>query len=365
MEKNPLVTIFFLAHNYEKKIERAVQAIINQSYSNFEIIISDNQSTDNTQEVIRQIQNKNPNIVSRKNIPDINIDDFYDVNIKNASGATHRKPYDACLNHCNGCLNSGLAKGEFIIFCHQDDIYQKDIIKKEVDFLMAHPKVAGVFTLANIIDADGNIVGKWKLPQELKKKNVHYFDEIFKAVLRHGNTFLLPPTFMARKEIFEKVGLFDDHGPFGCSTDLEMWLRILESSPIGILQENLIHWRNGGRGAKYNQFRTEESDFFKVVDYYLTDKGYINKIDKKSLRQYKYQKDFDNTLRAMNLLIKGDINQAKKIINASFSWKHFGAFFENIKIVRIKVLALKIILYIGLNFGLGEYLRKMFLALKV
>ena len=203
------------------------------------------------------------------------------------------------------------------------------------------------------------------MPKELRGKSTYHFSEIFKAVLHHGNTFLLPPTFMARKEIFANMGLFDDHGSFGCSADLEMWLRILEKYQIGILQENLIHYRDGGRGAKYNQLRTQTSDFFKVMDYYLIDKGYIASTDKKSLRQYEYQKDFDNTLRAMNFLMQGQIQEAKKIINASFSWEYFRALFENIKIVRIKVLILKVTLFIGLNLGLGEYLRKMFLALRV
>ncbi len=357
--KPPLVTVFFLAHNYEKKIETALQPIIGQSYPNIEIIISDNQSTDNTRAVIEQIRGRNPKIIFRKNIPSVKTDEFLDISIKNILNGKNIKPYDACLNHCNGCLNSGLAKGEFVIFCHQDDIYHKDIVKKEVEFLTAHPEVAGVFTLADIIDEHDAIIGKWELPNELKGKNTYYFMEVFKAILKNGNTFLLPPTFMARKEIFGSVGLFDDHGPFGCSTDLEMWLRILEKYPIGILQENLIHYRTGGRGAKYNQLRTEESDFFKVVDYYLVDKGYVNNVDKKSLRQYHYQKNFDNTLRAMNLLIVGQTREAKKILSSPFSWELPMAFFENMTILRVKVLVLKVILYIGIYLGLGKYLGKM------
>ena len=61
----------------------------------------------------------------------------------------------------------------------------------------------------------------------------------------------------------------------------------------------------------------------------------------------------------MNFLIKGQESEAKNIINHSFSFKILQAFFENMNILRVKVLALKIILFIGINLGLGKYLGKI------
>lgn len=360
MENNPLVTIFFLAYNYEKLLEKAIQPLLEQTYPNIELIISNNQSTDKTEEVIKKIQTRNPKIIYRKNIPNIKTDEFCDVCAENIPTAKKGKLYDICFNHCNSCLNSGLAKGEYIIFCHQDDIYEKDIIKKEAEFLTQNPEVAAVFTLGNIINENDKIVGQSKFPKELKGKNIFNFMEIFEAILKHGNTFLITPTFMVRKEIFDKVGLFDDQGPFGGSDDLEMWLRILEKYPIGIIQENLINWRTvGSRGKKYNQLRTEKADFFKVMDYYLTDKFYINKINKKSLRQYRYQEDFDDTFKAMHFLIKNQPEEAKKLINKPFSFDLLLAFFENISVRRAEVLAIKILMLVGVNVGLGKHLGKL------
>src|SRR3989344_855895 len=355
--KPPLVTICLITYNYATLLEKAVQSLINQSYPNTQIIISDDQSTDNTKEVIQKIQSKNPQIIYRKNIRDLKTREFHDVSAKNIP--TAKKTFDVAFNHCNSLITSGVISGEFVIFCHQDDIYHHDIVKKELEFLLAHPDIPAVFTLGNIINEQDKIVGTYKLPPELNEKNVYTFEEIFNAILNHGNTFLIAPTFMARKKIFAVVGLFDDHGPFGGSDDLEMWLRILEKFPIGIIHENLINWRKGGRGAKYNQLRTDKADFFKVIDYYLEDKNYIVTIDQKHLMQYKYQKIFDNTFGAMNFLIKGEIKQARNIINASFSFDFFRAFFENMNILRAKVLALKIILFIGINLGFGRYLGKI------
>ncbi|MBX4201230.1 glycosyltransferase [Candidatus Parcubacteria bacterium] len=360
MNKPPLATMFFLAYNCGKYLEDTIQPILHQTYPNVDVIISDNQSTDNTAEVAKALEKKYPRVMYRKNVTDIKTDEFTDIGAKSAG-----KKYDICLNHCNGCLRSGMATGEFVMFCHQDDVYEKNIIEKQVGFLLEHPEAAAVFTMGNIIGKNGEKIGENKLPGGLRNKQIFHFAEVFQAILNHGNMFLLTPTFMARTSTFEKLGLFDDHGPFGGSDDLEMWLRILEHAPVGILQENLINRRVGGRAKKYNTLRTEKADFFKLMDYYLDEKGYAKSMDEKSLRQYAYQKDFDNTLRGMNFLIQGDIGAAKKIISNPFPSNYLRAFIENPTRMRIKVLALKCILWTGINLGpgkiLGGILHKVFI----
>ncbi len=343
MAKNSLLTICVLAYNSEKTIKKTLESVLAQTYPNFEILVSDNGSSDNTEKIVESFKKEYSNITVRKNIPNIKPGKFY----------------DGCYDNCNGCLRSGLINGEFISFWHSDDIYEKTIATKQVEFLINNLGVGAVFTLGNIINSDDKVINKFRLPRELNEKNIHNFTEIFKAILRHGNTFLITPTFMVRSEIFKKVGLFHDDGLFGTSGDLEMWLRILETYPIGILQENLIRYRTGGGGKQHNRLRTQKADFLKVMDYYLTDKNFIDGIRKNDLQQYHYQIDFDNTLRAMNFLIQGHVQEAKKIINASLWREHLMAFFENMNILRTKVLILKIILYIGINLGLGKYLGKI------
>lgn len=356
-EKNPLVTLCLLTYNWAAGVEKSLEHLISQSYQNTQIIVSDDQSGDNTFEIIERLQQKYPKIIVRKNIKNLE-GDFYDISVKNIPAGKNAKTYDILFNHCNNIIKSGLIKGEFVVFCHQDDLYQKDFVKKEVKFLLQHPEVAGVFTRGNIIDKNDAIIKPYPFPATLVKKSIYHFKEIFSALLIHGN-FLITPSFMIRKEIFDKVGLFDDRGPFGGSDDLEMWLRILEKYPIGIVQEKLIHWRTDGRGKKYNQLRTGKADYFKLMDYYLSDKGYQENIGKKESRQYAYQKDFDNTLCAMNFLIKGQTKEAQQIINRSFSWDYFLALVENMKVVRLKVFLLKVVLFFGINLGLGKHLAKM------
>ncbi len=341
MTPNSLATIFITAYNSEKTIRKTLESLLSQTYQNFEIIVSDNGSSDKTLEIVKSFSD--PRIFTRHNIKKIVSD----------------KPYIGFYDNCNGCLESGMMRGEFTAFYHADDVYEKDMIKKEVEFLTQNPNAGAVFTMGNMINEKDEIVDTHKIPKQLKNQNAFSFKEILENILMHGNTFLITPTFMAKKEVFETVRLFALEGQFGTSADLEMWLRILEKYQIGILEENLIRRRVDGGGKTYNAFRTTPADFFKVMDYYLMEKGYAKSLGKKYLRQYEYQKDFDNTLRAMNFLIKGETQEVKNIINHSFSWQDLQALLENMTNLRLKIFFLKITLWISINLGFGKYLGKM------
>lgn len=345
MNKNPLATICVTTYNSEKTIKKTLKSILDQDYPNFKIIVSDNNSTDQTEQIVKSFQSSK--VFFRKNI------------LKKSFGRDCVGGYESC----NNCLRANLVKGEFAGFYHADDIYKKDIVKKEVEFLIKNPGVGAVFTLGNKINQNDEIIGEFKLPKELRGKNIYNFRQMSNAILNNGNTFLITPTFMARKNIFKKIGLFKEY-EFGTSADLEMWLRILEKYPIGILNENLINYRTGGAGKRYQHLCTEKAEFFKVMDYYLESKSLASKVDKKSLRQYEYQKRFNDTLRAMNLLIKGEEKKAKALISKKPSFDIFRAFFENLNIIKIKEAILRLVLVIGINLKLDKYLGKILYKLR-
>jgi len=340
--KYALATVCLLTHNSEKFLGKSLESLLNQDYPNLEIIVSDNFSNDKTEKIIRLFQKEN-HIIFRKNIP----------NIKPS------KIYDGCYDNCNGCIKSNLIKGEFVGFFHSDDIYEKEIVKKEVEFLINNPPAGAVFTLGKIINKKDQVIGRFKLPKELKKKTIYNFEDIFKALLIHGNNFLWTPTFMARKEIFEKVGFFEEDN-FSRSRDLDMWLRILKKYPIGILDQELIKWRTGGGGVKYQYLCTERADFFNVMDYYIKPL----KFEKKFIRQYEYQKRFDNTLRAMNYLIKGEKTKAKNLLKQPFAFSIFLSICQNINIKKIKGFLLRNLLWLGISLNLNKPLAKMLIKLR-
>ncbi len=341
----PLLTICILCHNSEKFLEKTLNSIIRQTYPNFEIIISDNYSEDRTPKIAEAFQKENPGqkIIYRRNEKPIVPDEYY----------------IGCYENYNSCLKSGLINGEFVAFCHDDDIYSKTALEDQVNFLIKNPVAGVVFSMVNIINQKNKIIGSTKIPKILSKKNIHNFTEIFEALLYNGNTFLKTPTLVARKNTFDNIGLFNED-KFRTSADLEMWLRIAEKYPIGILNKKLVDYRVGGGGGRlYNKLRIDKADFFDVIEYFMKKESMARKIDKRFLRQYDCQKYFDETLVAMNFLIKEDQKSAKELINKRLPLSVLMAIFENITLLRIKVFSLRIIMLLCVNLGMGKHLGRL------
>ena len=187
MKPDPLVTICFITHNSEPFLEKALTSVAKQDYDNFKILVSDNESTDNTKKIIDSYKTKYQNIVLRENTPDIKPGKFY----------------DGCYDNCNGCINSGLIEGEYVGFYHSDDIYEKEIVKKEAEFLVSHPEVGAVFTLGNIINENDKFIRKYRLPKELSDKAMLTFEDLFPVLLKHGNTYKIKNK-MIRLELWTK-----------------------------------------------------------------------------------------------------------------------------------------------------------------
>ncbi len=226
---------------------------------------------------------------------------------------------------------------------------------KELAFLRNHTGVAAVFALDMLINENDKIIGKTDIPQELKNKNVCDFNEIYRYLLKYGNSFLRTPTFMARRDVFENVGVFNEKD-FGTSADLEMWLRILEKYPIGILDEKLMKHRIcGSSGAvAYHNKRTETSDFFVVMEHFLKSPALTIRIDKEIWKKYRYYKELDNVFLARNLLRNGEICRAKSLLGASVSLNFIMNSFGNLKSVKNLITA--VLLLIGVHIGLGSFL---------
>lgn len=351
--KKPLVSVCIPTYNAEKTVVNTLKSILNQTYQNLEIIIVDNASTDNT---LALLQNFNdPRIKSYKNSKNIGAE----------------RNWGRCIE---------LASGEYIAIFHADDLYKSDMVEKQVHVFQDNPAIGAVFTMANDINERDEVIGKHKLPVELKGKGAYYFPEIFISILENRN-FLMCPSAMVRSEIYKELAPFDDEW-FGTSADLDMWLRILERHPIAILDEKLMSYRISNEvivkigeiyfklkrtqwSNLYRHLRTEQADFFKVMDFYLSSKSGNLDIPQSTINKYELLRSGDNITRAVNHLIKGQSQDAKKLLKESFSIRIFWAMMGYIG--KPRFLAYWIfgaMLLVLIYFGLGRYLGKRLYQLR-
>jgi len=337
-QSNPLVSVCIPTYNKAGYLRKSLESIINQTYANLEIIVSDNASTDGTKELADEYVKK------------------YGVRYyRNA------KTVDA-FDNFNRCIN--LAHGEFIAIYHSDDIYEVNIVEKEANFLQSHSSAGAVFTLGSSINEKGETIGTFNLPKELKGKDIYTFKDVYITLLKNGNIFLLCPSCMVRKDIHKEVGFYDVR-KFGRPADLAMYLKILERFPIGIIDESLLKYRiSKTQGTTQWQYlRTKRDDTFLVMEYFLESKVLQGiSIEKKVLRRYEARKSFDDLYCAMNLLMLGKNNEARKMILRSFSLNAFKGSFESVK--NFKYAIARLILTVGTCIGLGKYLWRIFYKMK-
>ncbi len=287
----PLVCVCIPVYNGAKTIAKTIESVLAQSYQNFEIIVCDNLSTDNTLQIIQDLTlsaSKKITVISNPN-----------------KGSAE--------DNWNYLLSNLTTEAEYIALYHADDIYHKEILKNEVN-LLQNNELKAVFTLCRLIDEnDEDITIKKKynpyLPKTIKSP-VFRFEDFFKYILHHKN-FIITPTCMFKKEIIPTIVPFFDNTKFKSSSDLDTWLRISKQYKIGVVPEILQSYRISTTQGSYliKQGRTEPADFFKVVDSHIESLPEIESY-KAELRYYRILKSNDLTICAVNFLKNEDTDNA-------------------------------------------------------
>jgi glycosyltransferase involved in cell wall biosynthesis len=289
----PLVCICIPTYNAAATIKETLESILAQTYNNIVIHVSDNASSDETLMIVESIANRRVKIH------------------RHAENVGGEENFNRCIR---------LAEGKYTAIFHADDIYEQDMVAKQVAFLEAHPEAAAVFTEASTIDEMGKRIGQIHLPKGIEPKDGLYdFKTMFKAVLRYSNFFICPSA-MVRTQVYQQEVKSWLGERFKTSSDLDVWLRILLNHPIGYLKEKLMRYRISSHqwSAKVRR-GTERGDFFLVTDYYLAQEYVQSFLTATDISNYKNLDRRDRVKRAVNLYITGFPIQANKLIPDVFS----------------------------------------------
>ncbi len=233
---NPLVSVIIPCFNAERFLEKAVQSVMQQTYSNLEIIIVNDCSTDNCASIIEQLQKKDDRIIVLNNIENLGISKTLNKAIENSTG-------------------------KYIARMDADDICFPDRIKKQVDFLEQNPGIAICGGSFIKINEDGNKTGEVKFPRG---------NDNLKAELLFYCPFA-HPTMMMRKQVLKDVGLYKDMAP---AEDYEMWLNIAEKFNVDNLPDYLIYYRMHGNSISANRGDKLINKLQKITRMHLQSSGF-------------------------------------------------------------------------------------------
>lgn len=319
----PLVCICIPTYNSEKTIRKTLLSITGQTYHNLMIRVVDNASTDGTVEVVEEIGDSRVTIHKHK------------VNV-GAEG------------NFNRCIE--IATGTYTAIYHADDIYETRMVEKQVAFLENNPAAGGVFTEASLIDEAGMVIGEIRQPQGVALEGPsHGFRTMFKAILKNSN-FLICPSFMARTTVYQQEIKTWRGELFGSSADLDVWFRVLQRHPCGILPERLMRYRIGSsQFSAAVRLDTKRADFFRVIDHYLQQSEVSQLIDQQDVKNYARLDRRDRVMRAVNALLKDQPDEAVQLCYDVVSPDAIAAAFQT----RRGLITLFLGLYVKISITLG------------
>ncbi len=194
------ITAIIPTYNYGQFVSRAIQSTLDQTYPLTEILVIDDGSTDNTQEIV------------------------------SAFPAPVRYVYQENRG-LSGARNTGMreAKTEWVAFLDSDDWWLPQKIEKQVESLRKNPGAVLSYTGVYLVSPDGT------------KREVQAFSpENLWPNLRHTNR-IVPSTVMGKKELFQQVGGFNEK--LKACEDWEMWVKIGPSYQFTSVTEPMLMYQ--------------------------------------------------------------------------------------------------------------------------
>ncbi len=198
---NPKVSVIIPTYNRARFIGAAIESVIGQSFRNFELIIIDDGSSDETSEVVAGYRH-DPRVIYIR---------------QSNQGRSHAR---------NRAL--GLTRGAYIAFLDSDDSYLPEKLARQIAYLDARPDVDMLYTSAICVDELGK-----QLPAQ--PYAAHAEGDIYHLIAFFQPLTITLPTVMVRREVMDRVGGFDVNMERFEDTDL--WRRIAKSHRIGAMNE--------------------------------------------------------------------------------------------------------------------------------
>lgn len=219
---SPLVSVIMPVYNNEKYVSYAIESILFQTYNNFEFIIIDDCSTDNSWKIIQKYAKKDKRIKSFRNKKNLNI-----VKTRN---------YGFSLMSDNA---------KYVAIFDSDDISLPKRLEREVSYLESHRNIGVVGSHIDIIDDDNNVIGKRKYPtaiNSIKKKAI-----LFSPFAQ--------PSVMIRVSVLKDIGYYDESFTGIPCEDYDLWFRILTKYDGINIDKSLILYRISSTQSKNTHFK--------------------------------------------------------------------------------------------------------------
>ena len=275
IKSDSLVSVVLPTYNRAGLLTRAIESVLQQTYSNFELIVVDDCSTDCTEYVVKEFQDSRIRYIR------------------------HEKNRGAPIARNNGIR---AAKGKYIAFQDSDDEWASTKLEKQVNAFNSAPNDRGVvYTSFWLID-NGE---KTLVPSPHVKQTEGKIHDVLLEM-----NFVSLSSAIVRRECFEKVGMFADIPRF---QDWELWLRISKHYAFKHLNEPLV------KVYRQPDSISRNTKAFTSARKYILSK-FFDEISKKPKLLSKHYSDIGTLL-----CLEGDIKEGRKYFFKAISARPFNA----------------------------------------
>lgn len=204
-KKRPQVSVLMSVYNGEKYLRQAVESVLAQGFTDFELLVANDASTDSSREILTSYDDERIKIFDNK---------------RNL-GLT------ASLNKL-----ISRARGEYLARLDADDVCQTDRLQKQVDYLRSNPEVSLVCSWVNVIDNNGERISRRQMPIGHAEivANMLFFNPI-----THSSV-------MMRRDKVKQVGGYDKQ--YKKSQDYKLWVDIaVNGGKLACIADYLVDFR--------------------------------------------------------------------------------------------------------------------------
>lgn len=247
------ISVVLTCYNGARWIRRAIESILAQTYEDFELVIIDDGSTDNSKEIVAS------------HLCDERVRYIYKKN----------RGFSATVNR--GIKESN---GSLIGFIGQDDLWMPNKLELQVKYFSEHKDVGFVHSNYCSIDSEGQII-------EVRNVKIQNFSSKKKLVEQlFLNNFIGFETVLVKRKCFEEVGFFDER-MVGFS-DHDMWLRIAGSFNIGYLGLPLVKKRQHESQLSKVRIEAVLNDEFLMTKKAIDRYPFLKRVERKKLAPLYY-----------------------------------------------------------------------------
>lgn len=249
----PTVSIIMPTHNRIRMLEKAIQSVFDQSYTDWELIIIDDASSDETEERMKELDSKE-DAVRYMRIPKIEnkgISEYLNIGLRNA-------------------------RGKYIARIDDDDYWcHKDKLKLQVEFMENNPEYVVVGGGVILVDGNGD-----ELFRYLKKET----DEEIRSFALFSNPFT-HATVLFKKDLALKLG---GYKIIKHVEDMELWLRMGKHGKLYNMKEYFITYMTAGQNKSFTHQRENSRTVLEVLKMHKDDYPNFNKAFMLNYTQYAY-----------------------------------------------------------------------------